>query len=84
MREFKVTNAEELFSLKAKALKELKTMEFVIDSIFAAVQNEGIVITDEDLQTMSEQLGVFGDAYDEIDELLLQYVKAIIDQEVVG
>lgn len=82
MRTFAVKNNRELFNLKTRVIDELKTMESSVNAIFASVQNEGTIITDEDLSNIDHQLDIFDNSYNEVDDILFSFVKSIIEQEV--
>lgn len=81
MRKFKPKNMEELFALKEKVLNFIMHLAAVTDMIFGIVQNEGIVITYDDLAQMSAELGRIGEHFDNIDDLFLQLAKGIVKPE---
>lgn len=83
MRKFKVEDPKSLFDMKQVALNHINQMTVELHSLFAIVQNEGQPpITEDDLRQLSETFERFGDAYNEIDDLLLVYAQQLIANEV--
>lgn len=75
-------NAEAEFAKKELVYKELETMRFLMDSLFAVVQNEGQTITEGDLLLASSQLMEWGESVEKIDDILLEIFQFAVSNEV--
>lgn len=84
MRQFQVHNSYELFEMKNDILNNLKKMETQVHMLFGAVQNGDIIITADDLKDMSDALDRFGELYTSIDNQLLEYVEALVSDEIIN
>lgn len=82
MKTFKVKDNKSAFALKAPAMKQVKRLEGLIDSFFAAVQNEGTVLTTDDLRQLNVLMDEFVETYENIDTCLHEVAEIIIAGEV--
>lgn len=74
--------AEEQFAKKELVYKELETMRYLMDSLFAVVQNEGQIITEGDLLLASNQLMEWAESVEKIDDILLEVFQYAVSNEV--
>lgn len=84
MRTFNITDYKSLFDMKQEVLNKLYQMELEVHNMFAPVQNEGTPFTQDTLQSLSETLGRFGEAYNDIDDLLEDYARKLLSHEVTN
>lgn len=76
------SDAEVQFAKKELVYKELETMRYLMDSLFAVVQNEGQIITEGDLLLASNQLMEWAESVEKIDDILLEVYQYVVSNEV--